>query len=358
MEVNTENFYIDNVKAFSLLDVINGIKKLKNFVIIYFWRILLLSVIGAVLGFYFAYRSKDLFNANVKFIMKESTGTSALLSSLGSLGSLVGGGVNSSSPLDRTLAILNSERIVGSSLFKLIKIDGKSDLAINHFIKIYQLDDKWKDDTLLKNVFFEEIKINPSSLSLAQRKAYKTILNYFIGENSQILSVLYEKKSGVFDISIKTLSESFSIEFSKILYYELEKFMYEQSATVSGKNVSILSNKIDSIKVALNEVQNSLARNTDRTLGLLMQEDKVSQKKLIMKEQMLTIMYGEAQKNLETFKFMDESVSTGLEIIESPLSPIKPIKKSVIKFALIGFFLMGSISFSFFYLYSRVKNIL
>jgi hypothetical protein len=54
--------------------------------------------------------------------MKESGGSSALMSSLGSLGSLIGGSSGTTSPLDRTLSnIMGSEKIVGSML--LLKID-------------------------------------------------------------------------------------------------------------------------------------------------------------------------------------------------------------------------------------------
>jgi hypothetical protein len=129
----------------------------------------------------------------------------------------------------------------------------------------------------------------------------------------------YDKKSGVFEMIINTKSEEFSIEFSKVLYNELEQFMYNQSVNSSGKNISIINNKVDSIKSELNSVQNLLARNTDRTLGLLMQEDKVDQKKLMLKEQMLTIMYGEAQKNLETFKFINESIIPWFRIITNTI---------------------------------------
>ena len=60
-------------------------------------------------------------------------------------------------------------------------------------------------------------------------------------------------------------------------------------------------------------------------------------------------MYGEAQKNLETFKFLNESTNVGLEVMEYPFSPIKPVRKSKIKFTFFGFLLAGSIGFSFFY---------
>ena len=57
--------------------------------------------------------------------------------------------------------------------------------------------------------------------------------------------------------------------------------------------------KVDSIQGELNSVRRQLARKTDQSLGLLLNEEKVDLKSLAVKEQILLTMYGEAQKNLE-----------------------------------------------------------
>lgn len=319
------------------------------------WILLIISSIGAIIGFAQVYFSKPLFIAKVKFIMKDNGGGTSLMSSLGSLSSLLGGNSGPTSPLERTLAILGSERIVGRALLKSIIVDSKNDLAINHYVRISGFNQKWKNDSSLNNIIFSKGD-NINTFNFSKRKAYKIIINNFINEKSTVLTKSFDKKSGVIDLSIKTFNESFSIEFCKLIYSELDQFIYNQQLNSSGKNVEILDKKIDSIKSELSYVQNSLARSTDRTLGLLMQEDKVNQKQLIMKEQMLTIMYGEAQKNLETFKFVNESINKGLEIIEYPLSPIIPESKSKLRYTLIGFFLSGIISYVILFIHNWFKE--
>lgn len=345
-----ENLLLPEEDKINLKDII---QKIKDFFILfkrYFWILLLLGIAGGIIGFYFAFRSAPIYSAKVRFLMKESGSGSALMSSLGNLGSLIGGASGTASPMDRTLSIVGSQRIVGAALLKTIVVDEKSDLAINHFIRVQELHKAWKKDSLLMNFIFLRTKTNQEDFDFKHRKAYKSILNMFVGDKSTILIKTFDKKSGVFDVVINSKSETFSIEFCKLLYKELEKFMYSQSVAASGKNVSVLTNKIDSIKSELNGVQNALARNTDRTLGLLMQEDRVDQKKLMIKEQMLTIMYGEAQKNLETFRFLNESTVVGLELIETPFSPIKPVKRSIMNFSILGFLLFGFIGLAIVYL--------
>lgn len=345
--LKNENDLNQNDGELSLKDILIKISKTLTFIKQKFWIIFLAAILGAGGGFWFAFIGKESYSAKLSFLMKESSGGSGLMSSLGSLGSLIGGAGGTTSPLDRTLAILGSEKIVGSALMKSITIDKVDDLAINHLIQIQGLRKAWEKDSLLAGVKFNKSSVSISNFSLSERKAYKSIVNILIGINATMFVKSYDKKSGVFEIIINSKSEAFSIEFTKILFKELENFIYNQSINSSGKNITIIANKLDSIKAELNGVQNTLARNTDRTLGLLMQEDKVDQKKLMMKEQMLTIMYGEAQKNLETFKFINESINTGLEVLESPISPIQPMQRSKLKFTLVGFLFSGIVCFGF-----------
>lgn len=337
-------------------EIIRKAMGLITFFKLQFWKLLIFSIIGGGIGFWLAFNGTPSYSAKLRFLMKESGGGSALMSSLGSLGSLIGGAGGTTSPLDRTLAILGSEKIVGNTLLKNITIEGVDDLAINHFINIQGLREAWEEDSLLAKVRFNKARTSISNFTMSERKAYKSIVNTFIGLNATTYVKSYDKKSGVFEIIVKTKNEEFSIEFTKILFNELENFLYNQSINSSEKNITIIANKLDSIKAELNAVQNTLARNSDRTLGLLMQEDKVDQKKLMMKEQMLTIMYGEAQKNLETFKFVNESINKGLEIIESPISPINPMSRSKLKFTLVGFLFSGIVCFGFLFVKKWVKE--
>lgn len=341
----------------SIQDIIYNIKELFLWFKHYFWNLFILGLIGGGIGFYFAFRITPIYAAKVKFIIKESSGSSALLSSLGNLGSLIGGASGTASPMERTLAIMGSERIVGSALLKKIVVNNKADLAINHFIKIHDLDEKWRDDTLLSGIYFLKNQTFVENFDFPHRKAYKDVLNLLIGDKSTILEKSFDKKSGVFEQIVNNPNEEFSIQFNKTLYNELVQFLYNQSISSTGKNIDILNSKVDSIKSALNFIQNTLARKTDRTLGLLMQEDKVDQKKLIMKEQLLTIMYGEAQKNLETFKFMNESINSGLELLQAPYSPIKPIKKSKIKYFIVGFLLSFIFGFGILFIKKWVNDL-
>ena len=320
--------------------------------------LLLLAAVGGSLGFYYTYRVMPTYKAKLNFVVIGESG-GGMSASLSNLSSLLGSGVSSTSgSIERIVELIVSDKIISKALFKTVSIHGKSDFIINHFIALEKLKTKWSKDTILANVVYNNPVDDIAELSFAQRKGFKQIQNILLHETGTgIISNSFQKKSGVIELVANYTDESFAIELSNAIYEQLAEFYLQQSTYRTQKNVEVLTNKVDSIKGVLNSVQNSFARTSDRTLGLLLQEDKVGIKKLAIKEQMLTIMYGEAQKNLETFKFMNETAATPITVINYPYSPIDPIKKSKIKFLIIGIILPCFFALVFYRLRIGYKNL-
>jgi uncharacterized protein involved in exopolysaccharide biosynthesis len=319
--------------------------------------ILLVGSIGGGLGFYLAYSTKPVFEAESKFVVKEG-GPSGLSGSLGNLSSLLGGGGASS--IDRTVAIISSDRVMGKVLLSTVLIEEKSDLVINHFINLNKnLKASWVKDTALAKARFTPADTIPQFFNFPQRKAYKSVLASFSGEKG-IVSKDFDKKTGIISLTVTHTNEEFAIEVNRLIYDELKLFMREQSSETANMNVELLTKKVDSIQGELSGVRRALARRTDQSMGLLLNEDKVELKSLAVKEQILLTMYGEAQKNLETFLFMGQSASnaTALNLLDAPFSPIKPSVKSKILYTAAGFFLASFLCFGFILLRRWYKNLM
>lgn len=319
--------------------------------------VLLAGLFGGGLGFYVAFSSQPTFKAESKFIVKEG-GPSGLGSSLGNLSSLLGGGGASS--LDRTVAVIGSERVIGKVLLSKIQIQGVSDLVINHYVTLNKdLRKAWNKDTVLSKARFDQTDTLPEVFGFAQRKAFKTVLAALISEKG-IVSKSFDKKTGIVSLAVTHPNEEFAIEVNRLIFDELKQFMREQSSETANMNVELLTKKVDSIQSELNGVRRALARTTDQSMGLLLNEDKVALKSLAVKEQILLTMYGEAQKNLETFLFMGQSASnsTALNLLDAPFSPLTPASKSKFLYALAGFFLASFFCFGFILLRRWYKNIM
>lgn len=323
---------------------------------IIFNKIILLifsSLIFGIIGIIYAKSFPPLYTANMKFMLKADA-NGGLSSSLSSLSSMLGGSNSSNgNPLERILELVGSERIVNNALFRKATINNSSNLLINHFMVLEKLDEKWKVDTILNKVKFDNSS-RFDNLNFSQRKAIKKITNLLTGRqdlSGGIISKNFNKKSGIVTISAQYKNETFAIELTNAIYNELIAFYIDQSIYTTNNNVQILLQKVDSIKTALKYTQNQLASNTDKSLGLLLQRDKVESKSLAINEQMLILMYGEAQKNLETLRFIQASATPSFAIIDAPYSPIDPTKKSTLFSVLIGLTLPFVIIVSFF----RVK---
>ncbi len=326
-----------NTDELSLKDILAEIRLWINLAKTNFWSLLIIGTLGGAAGFAYAYYSKPVYKAKLNFVLKSDN--NPLSSSLSSLTNLLGAGSSSAgSSLERVVELISSDRIIGNALLKSADVEGKTDLLINHYIHLEQLKDDWAEDTVLSKVQFKITDNQIDYLNFAQRKAIKIVSRNVIDEEGDkgIVEKSFNKKSGVVKLMVSYTNESFSIALAKGIYQELVSFYIDQTLYTANNNVSILTKKVDSIKNALSAVQRTYAQQSDQSLGLLLQEDKVDLKSLAVKEQLLTIMYGEATKNLETVKFMQASAMPSLLVIDSPYSPIKPAQKNKLLFILIG----------------------
>jgi len=305
----------------------------KKLFVKHFKTIAVFSVFGGILGFGYAFLSKPLYTAKLSFVMRSDATTSAA----------------STSPLDRIIELIGSDQMVGKALLAEGSIDGKRDLMINHFIRIADLTTSWRKDTTLATLKFN-IGDEYGKLNFAQRKAIKGISAMLSGPKG-MLSKSFDKKSGIIQMSFVYSHEELSIQLNKAIYNELVHFYTNESIAPLASKVAILQTKVDSIQGVLNYTQNMSALKNDQGLGLLLQQDKVIQKRLDIKETMLTMTYGESLKNLEQLKYMLATTSPSFSIIDEAFSPIKPQEKSKLMFGFIGFFIFGV--FSFFYLIAK-----
>lgn len=338
----------------NLKDIIKGILSWKDLFIKNFKKILIIGLIGGLIGFAYAYFSKPIYTAKLTFVMRADANSSAI-SGLAGLSSLIGAGTSASSisSLDRITELLGSERIVGEALLTEVSHAGKNDLLVNHFISAKKLKRKWIKDTLLSKAYFSK-GINFYQLNKYQRSVVKNISNQIAGQKGN-LSKSFDKKSGVMSIVVSDENEHLSILIAKTIYDVLVKFYTNEAVFSIASKVNILQKKVDSIQDALNSTQKASAVSSDQGLGLLLQQDRITQKKLSIKESVLTLMYGETLKNLEQLNFILATTSPSFSVIDQPFSPIKPVKKSKIIFSigssilfvfLYFAFLLGKIKFS------------
>jgi hypothetical protein len=344
-EISLKNFILK-------IQYLFGILKKNIFIVVLF------GLIGGVFGYLYANLEKVKFKAELRFVVKSEGTSTGINSMLGGLGSVLGGSTMGS-PLERTIEIASSDRIIGSALLSEVQINGESEILANTLIRINDLHRVWQNDISLKEIYFDSRDTSIELMSFPKRKAIKKLEALLIPKAGDgIITRTYDKKSGVVTLSASHENEDFAIVLTKEVFYKLRDFYVEQMVTSAANNVKILQKKVDSIKFELAKVQSSFARNTDQSYGLLFQEDKVELKKLAVREQVLLAMYGEAQKNLETFKFVNDSAIPTLTVIDMPYSPLKIVQRSKVLLTSSGTFLASFLTFLFIVIRIWYKNLM
>jgi hypothetical protein len=266
------------------------------------------------------------------------------------LASLIGGGGGGADPYTKIIALTGSEKIIGKALYNVVEVGGKKEMLINHFIQLEGLAQKWSKDSTLQKVKFKPALYSIERLNYGERKALFAILGQIVGgEDASAAGILgreYDKKTGLINLSVIHWNEEFAIALSRSIYQELIDFYTYDSFDNMSLNVRNVKNKVDSIRNALYATQMAAAKKSDQALGLIMREDQVEQKSLNIKEQMLIVMLGEAQKNYETLSMMQRSSKPDFTLIREPFSPITPKLKSKLLFSIgpLLFIAFGSIA--------------
>jgi hypothetical protein len=343
-------------EEFGIKDLIRILKTWKEVLVNNIFKILFAGIIGGAIGFAYAYLDTPKYNAQLKFVMRSDPG-SGLSSGLSGLSSILGSGSGpggSGSGLERVIELIGSDRIIGNAILTEAEVNGKQDLLVNHYITLQGYRKAWAKDSILRKVNFP-VGVQFANLNFPQRKAIKMIIGSMIGKDnsSRLIGKSFDKKSGVVTLAATYNNEDFSIVLTNAIYKEVIEFYSDQSLAATSNNVQVLNQKADSIRRELDATRRAFAKNSDQALGLLLQEDKIENKSLAFKENMLSLMYAEVQKNLETLKYIEASSMPSFSIIDQPYSPIRPIKRSGLKFSLLGF--ISIFSFVLVFLYIRTK---
>ncbi|MCB0657377.1 MAG: hypothetical protein KDC57_14630 [Saprospiraceae bacterium] len=316
------------------------------------WYIIAFSFLLASLSALRTYLTPSQFPAKLTFMVNEDEGSNmgGIASVLGQFGLSSGG--KSEYNLDRILELSRSRRIIYPVLLDSISVDGKSDLIANHLIRIYDFHDRWEDakDPRLPDYFFTTG--NEQSLDNTGRIALNSIYIQVVGNekknNDPLMSNGYGEETAILNLNITALNPELAIGMVTRIYDILSTYYIEKSIEPQQEAIKTLRIKSDSLKTALANAESRLARFDDSHRNLYLSTDVVQRDQYQRQVSLLTIMYGEVIKNLETASFALQSQTPFFQTIDEPQFPILPSPKSLLKAILIGGLLGGFLSCGFF----------
>lgn len=306
------------------------------------WLVILIGgVVCAGLGFSYALTKKTHYVAELTFVVEDTKSTpfaayAGLASQFGiDLGGNSGSGVFSG---DNILKFLKSRLIVEKALMSPIVYQGKTQSLAEYYIEINEIRKSWKDNPLLQNLRFPA-NLPRARFSREQDSVLNTIYKTLANNNLDVTKP--DKKLSFISVECSTKDEIFSKAFTERVVREAIDFYVQTKTQRSKAAVESLQSRADSLESLLNRKTYSVAASMDMNLNPARSMAGVNTELAARDKMVLQTMYAEVEKNLELSKMAMAQETPIIQIIDTPILPLKKEKLGKLKALILGGFLGG-----------------
>jgi hypothetical protein len=311
------------------------------------WRFLLgkwiiisfAALVGAGLGMLYAFLQKPSYVGELTFVLEESK--SGSLGSYAGLASQFGVDLGGGSSVgvfsgDNILEFLKSRLMVEKTLLSSVTTNRKEQSLADLYLEIYGFREKWEKDEELKKISFP-LKEDRKDFTRIQDSLLNFIYQSIIKKNLTISKP--DKKLGFLIVKLVSPNEIFSKVFTERLVKEAIDFYVDTKTKRSKTNVDALQAKADSVEILLNRKTYSAAASQDINLNPARSMATVGTEMVSRDKVMLQTVYTEVVKNLEISKMTMAQETPIIQIIDTPILPLKKERFGKLKGVLAGGFL-------------------
>lgn len=347
-------------------DVINFHELVYKFQDTYFflrkkWIIIVLfTLFGVGLGLYYAITRKPKFEASLSFVIEGESGGNGLANLANTFGlGRTGGAGQSVFTSANILDLLKTRKLVEKTLLQPSHFDINKSFA-DLVIDFMGLKEEWGENPKLKNIQFKP-NSNPKKLSLNQNEVLQNLHSVIVLNNLKV--EIKNPDNTIIYIDVKSENEEFTRYFPEELIKVVSEYYIEAKTRKAKENYLVLKRQTDSVRVELNNAISGVAYANDNTF-LLNPAFNVKRVPSAHKEvsvQANQAILTELVKNLEISRMNLLNETPFIEIIDTPTSPINPMKigkfKGMFLGGIIGVFLIISILIGLNFIMNFIRNI-
>jgi hypothetical protein len=345
------------------LIVIENEKSLKDFFIqIKTWYLFLkskwlyltlISLMGGVLGYAYSKLQPINYVSKITFIIEENKSNSSSLGGIASLAGQFGVDISNSSggnvlSGDNILLYFKSPTLAREVL--LSKIDSNSNKSIaDYYVQVYGLNEKWKKDEKIANVHFE-----PNESKLSYDRLRDSLLHIITNDiiTKQFLVNKVDKKASFIEVTSIMRDEKLSkIYCERIVQRVVERYV-NMKIERQKNTVDKLQLRVDSISSLLYKktLTGATIQNQTNTMDinpLFKVNSNVATEATAREKALLSTIFASVTQNLELAKFTLSQETPVIQIIDSPILPLKKEKVSGLKMSILfsSFFFFGMMIF-------------
>jgi uncharacterized protein involved in exopolysaccharide biosynthesis len=325
----------------SLQDVIKKTQRFKKFLFSNWLAISLFGLIGGVAGVAYAWLYTPKYEAVITFATDNSDNSSSggIMGIAAQFGFSLGGGSDVFTA-DNIPVFLQSQKIIKSALLSKAIVNNQKQTLLNIYLQSTGMDDDFKKSEKLKNLSFP-VDQPESSFSRLQDSVLLLVITDI--QKNNVSAFQPDKKTEVYELDCTSEDEFFSKAFAEELIKEVSDFYIETKTKRSQQTVDILQYRADSIRHAFTLALSGKAELTDANLNFAFQTPAVD---IQDKETDLTVLataYAEIVKDLELAKFNLLRATPLVQVVDTPLLPLKKIKPGRLLAGIIGAFFFAFI---------------
>ncbi|MVT07433.1 GumC domain-containing protein [Chitinophaga tropicalis] len=349
---------ISQKEEISLKDLILTIQGWWKYLLSKWLIVVIMGLVGAGLGILYSVTQKPKYVGELTFVMEESKSNplgsyAGLASQFGlDLGGAGGIGVFSG---DNIMEFLRSRLMVEKTLLSGVTVNGKTESLADLYIATYNLRDQWKKDAGTASISFAYNK-DRAEFSRVQDSILNILYTLIIKKNLTVTKP--DKKLSFLSVNITSENEVFSKIFAERLVKEALDFYISTKTRRSKQNVDVLQAKADSIERLLNRKTYSAAAQQDLNQNPVRNMATVGAEVVSRDKMILQTVYGEVLKNLELSKLTMAQETPVIQIVDTPIYPLKRERFGKLKGIVSGGFLGGFLCAIFLIGISLYRNIM
>ena len=310
----------------SFKDIIVTISDYKNELKKRLLIILAVAIIFSLIGFGFSRSQEDQYNAVISFIVEdqsEGSNLSAFSGMANMIGIDMGASATSSFNQQNIIELLKSRKIIERTLNNKCEIEGKSDLLLNHYIRI-------------NNLITDSSTINLSS-NYYNDSITRIVWFRIIDRDMDIL--FQNDKANILDLSFESLNAELAKNFTEIVIDEMSEMYIDYQTEKSRNTLNNLYNRSDSIFKDLKISERNFAKVKDNNMRVMTASGRLEELQYMREVEILQAVYLELRKNIELSHMSVLNETPLIQIVDKPVLPLENINRSTLFWIVIFSFL-------------------
>ena len=306
----------------------------------YLWnyrqRLLLMGLMGGVFGFGCAhYFIKATYTSRLTFMIEEKTSSMGSLMGLASqFGLDLSGGGGDLFSSDNLMLMLRSQKIIESALLEPLP-----ELNNDHLLNNY-LHNHYPKELQKKKIKLYKINMQRNAFGRAKDSVLAKVV---IDIQKSIVVNKLDKKASIIDLALTDVNEQWAFLMSKLIIKKATDLYLDLKVGKTSRTIGVLESRLDSVKRTLDGLISAAAVETDQSKALVSMQSRVPAAKKQMQIQILSAMQVELVKTLELNKFALQREEPVIQVIDTPIMPLKKTGQKRILTAVLGAFFVTTL---------------